>query len=122
MTLMLIAPLLLLALAILPGPISRLVGVRFAATLLFSTGFVVLPVLVGLTWRAVLMGGCDAMLLLAGAALTKRMGFSRHVSKVWMKRLAIAASGFLSLAFGVLALMLTALTGAARFRSKSACS
>jgi hypothetical protein len=32
-----------------PGPISRLIGARFAATIVFSAGIFVLPVVAGLT-------------------------------------------------------------------------
>jgi hypothetical protein len=110
---LLASPLFLLVFAVLSGPISRLIGAKVAAGILFCTGAVVLPVLVGITWRVALMGGCDVAVLLAGAAWTRRFAFPPGIPPVWLRRLAAVVCGVLCFLFAALALLETYLTAAA---------
>ena len=99
MLLMLAAPFFLLAAIALPGPLSRLAGIA------------VLAIVVGLTWRAAMIGSVDLMLLMGGAILARRFGFPRPISVIWARRFAEAFCGFIFLEFGVFALLVANLTG-----------
>jgi hypothetical protein len=112
---LLAAPLFLLVFTVLPGPVSRLIGARFATTLLFSTGVFILPVVAGLTSRAVLLGGGDVVVLLVGAALTRRVSGSSRICSVWLRRLASAFSCGLFVVFAVFALLTAYLSGSALY-------
>lgn len=103
---LLVAPVLLLVFTIFDGPVSRLLGFKFVATILFA-GVVV----AGLGWHAAIAGGCDIALLLGGGALARRVGLSPHLSPTWMRRIALAFSAFLILEFAALAMIATLLTG-----------
>lgn len=105
------APAFVLATLVLPGSVSRVVGANFAAAFLATTGVVVVPVVLGLTWQAVLSGGCDAALLLTGARLASRAPFLREYCAIWMKRIALLFSAVLFLALAALALLAATLTG-----------
>jgi hypothetical protein len=111
----LVVSMFLLVFIILPGSISRVVGAKLGAKILFSTGAFVLPVLIGLSWSAVLAGGCDAALLLAGASLASRMNFSHAVCTIWTKRIATVFSALLFVAFAALAILATYVTGQAMY-------
>jgi hypothetical protein len=108
---LLAAPLFLLVFTVLTGPISRLIGARFATTILFSTGVFVLPLVAGLTWRAVLLGGGDLVVLFAGAALTRRFSGSSQICATWLRRVAAAFSCGLFVVFAVFALLTAYLSG-----------
>jgi hypothetical protein len=99
MPIVLAAPLLLLVAIVLPSPLSRLAGLA------------ALAVVVGLTWRAAMMGSVDLMLLTGGAMLARRFGFPKPVSVIWARRFAKAFTGFVFVEFGVFALLVANLTG-----------
>ena len=99
MLLMLAAPLFLLAAVALPAPLSRLAGVA------------ALAIVVGLTWRAAMIGGVDLMLVLGGAALARRLGFPKPIAFARARRIAAGFVGFIFLEFGVFALLVTNTTG-----------
>jgi hypothetical protein len=101
------APLFLLVFAVFDGPVSRLMGAKLAATILFSTGIVV----AGFGWRAVVAGGCDVAVILGGAALARRHGLSTGVWRRWVCWVSVAFSTFLVLSFASLALIATLLNG-----------
>ena len=100
---MLAAPLFLLAAIVLPAPLSRLAGVA------------VLAVLVGLTWRAAMVGSVDLVLLMGGAMLARRFGFPKPVSMIWARRLAKAFVGFVFAEFAICALLVANYTGDATY-------
>ena len=110
---MLAATMFLLAFFVVPGPISRLLGAKFAGMFVATTGVVVLPVILGPTWRATLVAGADVTLLLAGAWLAGRFGFAREICAIWARRVAAAVSAVFFVAFAVLALMVASLDGRA---------
>ena len=99
MLLILAAPLFLLAVVALPAPLSRLAGLA------------VLAIVVGLTWRAAMIGGVDLMLVLGGAALVRRFGFLKQIAFVGARRIAAGFVGFIFLEFGVFALLVADTTG-----------
>jgi hypothetical protein len=99
MLIALAVPVFLLAAIALPAPLSRLAGVF------------VLAILVGLTWRAAMIGSLDLMLLMGGAALARRFGFAKPVAVVRARRLAAAFIAFTFLEFGVFALLIANMTG-----------
>src|SRR5437016_144097 len=99
MLMMLAAPLFLLAAVALPGPLARLAGV------------VVLAVVVGLTWRAAMIGSFDLMLLMGGATLARRFGFAKPIAVVRARRVAVAVMGSIFLEFGAFALLIANMTG-----------
>ena len=99
MLMMLAAPFLLLTAVVLPTPLSRLAGV------------VVIAILVGLTWRAAMIGSVDVMMLMGGAMLARRFGFPGPVSMIWARRVAKTVCGIVALEFGVFALLLASYTG-----------
>lgn len=101
------APLFLLVFAVFDGPVSRLIGAKLAATILFSTGVVV----VGFGWRAAIAGGADIAVILGGAALARRFGLSARVCRTWIRWVSLGFSAFLVLSFAALALIATLLTG-----------
>ena len=101
----------LLAFFVLPGPISRLLGAKFAAMFLATTGVFVLPVILGVTWRGALVGGCDIAVLLGGAALARRFAFPQETCVFWARRIAAVISAGLFAFFSVLALMVASLAG-----------
>ena len=103
MLIMLAAPLFLLAAVTLPAPVARLAGV------------VVLAIVVGLTWRAAMIGSVDLMLLMGGAALARRFGFPKPVSMVHARRVARAFIAFIFLEFGVFALLIANYTADAAY-------
>lgn len=98
MFLMLVGPFFLLAAIALPGPFSRLAGIA------------VLAILVGITWRAAVIGSFDLFVLMAGATLARRFGFPKPVAVVRARRIAVAFIAFLGLEFGACALLIGALT------------
>jgi len=99
MLIMLAAPLILLAAVALPGPVARLAGVG------------VLAIVVGMTWRAAMIGSLDLMLLMGGAALARRFGFSKPIAVIRARRVAVGAAAFMFLQFGAFALLVVNLTG-----------
>ena len=101
MLLMFVAPLFLLASVALPAPLSRLAGVVFLATM------------VGLTWRAAMIGSIDLMLLMGGATLARRFGFPRPIAAVRARRIAMAGMVFVFVEFGLFALLVANYTGTA---------
>lgn len=103
------ATMFLLAFLVLPGSISRLVGAKFAAMFLATTGVFVLPVILGPTWRAALAAGFDIALLLAGARLASRFGSAQAVCAIWITRIAAVISSVLFVFFAALALMVASL-------------
>lgn len=103
MLMMLAAPLLILAAVMLPASLSRLAGIAIIA------------LVVGLTWRAAMVGGVDLMLLFGGAALARRMGFSKPIAAVRAKRVAAAFMAFVCAEFGVFALIVANYTGDATY-------
>jgi hypothetical protein len=96
---MLAAPFLLFAAVTLPARLARLAGA------------VVFAIVVGLTWRAAMIGSLDLMLLMGGATLARRFGFPKPVSIVHARRIAVAFVAFISLEFGAFALLIANLTG-----------
>ena len=113
MTSVFAATMFLLAFVVVPGPISRLVGAKFAAMFLAATGVLVLPVVLGTTWHATLAMGFDVALLLVGAKLAGRFGFARQICAIWITRIVTVVSAGLSVLFFALALMVTSLDGRA---------
>ncbi|HLY07471.1 MAG TPA: hypothetical protein VKR31_17125 [Rhizomicrobium sp.] len=111
MTSILAATVFLLTFVVLPGPISRLVGAKFAAMFLATTGFVVFPVILGPNWGSVLVAALDIALLLVGAKLANHFGFSRAICAIVIKRVAALVSAVLCILFVVLALMVASLAG-----------
>ena len=99
MLMMLAAPLFLFGAVALPAPLSRLAGLA------------VIAIVVGLTWRAAMIGSFDLMMLMGGAMLARRFGFSRPVSVLWARRVAKAFCGFIFLEFGLFALVVANYTG-----------
>src|SRR5579871_4027845 len=99
----LVAPLFLLLLIFFDGPVSRLIGAKIAATVLFSTGLVIVPVVTGLTWQTAIAGVCDLAVLLGGAALARGAGAATRTCGLWMRRMTLAFSAFLFLSFAGLA-------------------
>ena len=93
MLMMLAAPLFLLAAVALPAPLSRVAGA------------VVLAIVVGLTWRAAMIGSIDVMLLMGGATLARRFGFPRPIAAIHARRIAAAFIAFIWVEFGVFALL-----------------
>lgn len=103
MLMMLAAPLFVFAAVMLPAPLSRLAGVAIVA------------LVVGLTWRAAMVGGVDVMLLLGGAMLARRFGFPKPIAAVRAKRVAAAFMAFVAAEFGVFALIVANYTGDASY-------
>lgn len=103
---LLVAPVLLLVFTIFDGPVSRLMGAKFAATILFA-GVVV----AGFGWRAAIAGACDIALVLGGAVLARHLGLSPHHSRTWMRRIGLACSMSMVLSFAALAMIATLLSG-----------
>jgi hypothetical protein len=99
MLMMLVAPLFLLAAVALPAPLSRLAGVF------------VLAIVVGLTWRAAMIGSIDLMLLMGGAALARRFGFVKRIAAVQARRMGAAFIAFICVEFGAFALLIANYTG-----------
>lgn len=99
MLMILAAPLALLAAIVLPGPLSRVAGIA------------ALTIVVGLTWRAAMVGSVDLMLLIGGAMLARRFGFPKPVSVIWARRFAKGFCAFIMVEFGVFALAVANLTG-----------
>jgi hypothetical protein len=99
MLIMLAVPFFLLAAVVLPGPLARLAGV------------VVLAIVVGLTWRAAMVGSVDLMLLLGGAALARRFGFPKPIAVLQVRRVVVGFVGFIFLEFGAFALLIANFTG-----------
>ena len=99
MLIMLAVPLFLFAAVALPGPLARLAGV------------VVLAIVVGLTWRAAMIGSLDLMLLMGGATLARRFGFPKPIAVVRARRVAMAFVGFIFAEFGAFALLIANFTG-----------
>ena len=99
MLIMLAVPLFLFAAVALPGPLARLAGV------------VVLAIVVGLTWRAAMIGSLDLMLLMGGATLARRFGFAKPIAVVRARRVAMAFVSFIFIEFGAFALLVANFTG-----------
>jgi len=97
----LVAPLFLLAVVALPGPISRLIGVG------------ALALCAGLTWSTALIGCFDLLLLMGGAALAGRLGFSNSLHADWVRRIAAVFSGLVCLEFAAFSLLITNRMGGA---------
>lgn len=113
MTSMIAATAFLLAFFVLPGPISRLMGAKFAAMFLATSGVLVLPIIFGSNWSAALVAALDVALLLVGARLASRFGFVREIRVIWIKRIAAAISAILFVAFGAMALIVAGLANRA---------
>jgi len=96
-------------------PLVMLAAVAFPPFLSRVAVLAVIAIVVGLTWRAAMIGSVDLMLVMGGAALARRFGFPKQVSVIRARRIAVAFMGFIFLEFGAFAVVVTNYTGDATY-------